>query len=906
MLPRMIALIVFVVNVALILSLVNFQVKEISWTLLNPSATPETVIPGCSNWLGVVGLYTAGLLYYFFGAAIWWVLLLLFYIPFRLFMLPNEGIRKQSICLTLIILTSCSIIAVQPWFLDQWTQEHMLVSAGGQFGHIIGTRLFLSFVSLGVTLAILLLIHAVSFVYYCDSGMKQLAEHFWRDCCALYRYLFVKVTSRKKSRWQERAAQELEELREDERKKASERSSITARPHSEPEIVPSRRNPYQGNAQQVVDQKIRMFEEQQAQELSKQAIPTARNFNKSIAPTDDIKEPISVIPMREYDGEAAAQDDSRYMPPAQRQQATSTETPSTPAAKPSAYSQPAPQPQASAPSASRQAVAVTPARSMEEYVFPPYELLHYEPISDEVDMAAQREMANMQQILLDTLSAFGYAVEPGDITRGPSITRYEIYPAKGLRINRITALRKDLMLATSSESINIIAPIPGKNSIGIELANEEKSPVFLRELLQDEIFLSKKFRIPVALGKDVYGNTVIGDLASMPHTLVAGTTGSGKSVCINSMIISMLYKFTPEELKLILIDPKTVEMQPYLKVPHLAIPVITDPARVIGALRWAVNEMEHRYRLFSRFGVRNFEDYNECSKDELPVEENYWDDEEEDTEVDYARIEAMASEIERQAEDEIDLTDEEQGELPLDDEDDVPDKLPYIVIIIDELADLMMVVKEDLENYVARLTQKARAAGIHLVVATQTPRSNVVTGIIKANIPSRIAFKVSSPLDSRIILDMDGADNLLGKGDCLFLPPTGIAGLTRAQGAFVSDREIQSVVTHCAMQVRQRFIKSATAELNNSVSAAAQSGKGGSGSPVSQDDVMDELYNRCVEMIIRERKASVSMIQRRFRIGYNRASLIMETLEERGIVSAPRGGKSERDILVDAPCDDEE
>ncbi len=549
----------------------------------------------------------------------------------------------------------------------------------------------------------------------------------------------------------------------------------------------------------------------------------------------------------------------------------------------------------------------SPARVEKEYTFPSYDLLHYEPVSDEVDMAAQREMANMQQILLDTLSAFGYAVEPGDITRGPSITRYEIYPAKGLRINRITALRKDLMLATSSESINIIAPIPGKNSIGIELANEEKSPVFLRELLQDEIFLSKKFRIPVALGKDVYGDTVIADLASMPHTLVAGTTGSGKSVCINSMIISMLYKFTPDELKLILIDPKTVEMQPYLKVPHLAIPVITDPARVIGALRWAVNEMEHRYRLFSRFGVRNFEDYNACSKDEFPVEENYWDDEEEEDDVvDYARIEAMASEIERQAEDEVDLSDEDDGELPLDDLDDIPDKLPYIVIIIDELADLMMVVKEDLENYIARLTQKARAAGIHLVVATQTPRSNVVTGIIKANIPSRIAFKVSSPLDSRIILDMDGADNLLGKGDCLFLPPTGIAGLTRAQGAFVSDREIQSVVVHCARQVRQRFIKSATAELNNSASAAAQSGKGGSGSPVSQDDVMDELYNRCVEMIIRERKASVSMIQRRFRIGYNRASLIMETLEERGVVSAPRGGKSERDILIDAPCEEEE
>ncbi len=876
LLPRLLALIILLVNIAFILSLISFNVSELAWSWLNPIASdPTRSIPACTNLLGLMGLYTAAILYYIFGAAIWWVLILLFYIPFRLFALPEESLRKQGICLTLIILTSCSILSIQPWILSEWTKNHMLISAGGQLGHLLGTRAILSLIGSMPALIYLALLHAVSCIYYADSTLKQIGLQFLNDGYLLLRYLFVILPSRMASGWKQNAQRELSELREiEELQKGKNR---VHQPVEEPILPPpvTRRD---GMHSVYLDDDSLDMQDDTPQNMEKQAIPTARNFRAEEQPTST-----PIIPQRTP--EKPAQDQSRYMPPAAR---------ATPIASKSREA-------ASAPST---ALPRAPQAS-KEYTFPSFELLHHEPISDELDLAAQKEMANMQQILLDTLSSFGYAVEPGDITRGPSITRYEIYPAKGLRINRITALRKDLMLATSSESINIIAPIPGKNSIGIELANEEKSPVFLRELLQDPKFLSNKYRIPVALGKDVYGETVIGDLASMPHTLVAGTTGSGKSVCINSMIISMLYKFTPDELKLILIDPKTVEMQPYLKVPHLAIPVITDPARVIGALRWAVNEMEHRYRLFSRFGVRNFEDYNECSKDELPVEENYWGDEDdEDEEVDYSRIEAMASEIERQAEDEIDLADEEQGELDLDEFDDIPDKLPYIVIIIDELADLMMVVKEDLENYVARLTQKARAAGIHLVVATQTPRSNVVTGIIKANIPSRIAFKVSSPLDSRIILDMDGADNLLGKGDCLFLPPTGIAGLTRAQGAFVSDREIQSVVTHCAMQVRQRFIKSATAELNNSASAA-QSGKGG-GSAVSQEDVLDELYSRCVEMIIRERKASVSMIQRRFKIGYNRASLIMEALEQRGVVSAPRGGKSERDILIDAPSDEDD
>ena len=530
-----------------------------------------------------------------------------------------------------------------------------------------------------------------------------------------------------------------------------------------------------------------------------------------------------------------------------------------------------------------------------DYPLPPYELLDYKPVPVEVTEAAAVEMQEKQQCIIDTLDTFKIAVTPGDITRGPSITRYEFFPPRGLRVNKIATLNKDLMMSTQSKSVNILAPIPGKATVGIELENTQKSPVYLRELLQSDAFNNPKLRIPVALGKDVYGNPVIGDLAAMPHTLVAGTTGSGKSVCINSMILSMLYKFRPDELKLILVDPKMVEMQPYRKLPHLACPVVTVAARVIGALRWAVNEMEHRYKLFSQVGVRNFEDFNnrppdeEREPEEEPVDESY---------VDYDAIDRMESEILRQAEEGRELTDEDQGEFDFEEEERVPTRLPYVVIIIDELADLMVMVKDDLESNIARLTQKARAAGIHLVAATQTPRANVVTGLIKANIPSRIAFRVASPLDSRIILDTTGAENLLGAGDCLFLPPGGISKMTRVQGAWVSDREIASIIQHCASHAKQKFEQGVTAEMNNSEGGGDGGGRIG---PKNLSEEDSELYTRCVNLVITSRKASTSMLQRHFSIGYGKAAKIMDMMEANGIIAPSQGSARAREVLVDPP-----
>jgi S-DNA-T family DNA segregation ATPase FtsK/SpoIIIE len=486
---------------------------------------------------------------------------------------------------------------------------------------------------------------------------------------------------------------------------------------------------------------------------------------------------------------------------------------------------------------------------------------------------------------VDTLKAFGIDVTPGDITRGPTITRYEIYPTTGLRVSRISQLEADLARATRAERINILAPIPGKDTVGIEIANSNKVAVPLHELLHDPDFRSAKKKIPLALGKDVYGKTVIGDLAAMPHLLVAGATGSGKSVCINSIIASILFKFGPDELRFIMVDPKVVEMQMYNKLPHMVVPVVTDPKKTVAALKWVVNEMEKRYRIFAKEGVRNFDGYNNrprpdkdiTSVAELEPEEG----EEEEEEVDLEEIEEIASALE-----DGDLGPEaEFEELELEDEE-IPDRFPYIVVLIDELADLMQTAPADVEMCIARIAQKARAAGIHLIIATQTPRADVVTGIIKANIPSRIAFQVSSALDSRVILDTKGADKLVGKGDMLYLPP-GSAKLERAQGAFVSDAEVERIVDHCAKQAKPRYEKDIRESIDN----------GGMEDDEEVSDADEELIIKCIEVVRQEQKASTSLLQRRLRLGYTRAARMVDILEQRGIVGPSDGAKA-REVFL--------
>jgi S-DNA-T family DNA segregation ATPase FtsK/SpoIIIE len=523
----------------------------------------------------------------------------------------------------------------------------------------------------------------------------------------------------------------------------------------------------------------------------------------------------------------------------------------------------------------------------ENYELPGFDLLDIDESADTPE-ANREELLYTQRTIIETLQAFGIEVTAGDITRGPTITRYEIYPSTGLRVSRISQLEADIARATCAERINILAPIPGKDTVGIEIANNQKVAVPLHELLHDPEFRSAKKKIPLALGKDVYGKTVIGDLAAMPHCLVAGATGSGKSVCINSIIASMLFKFGPDELRFIMVDPKVVEMQMYNRLPHLVVPVVTDPKKTVAALKWVVNEMEKRYRIFAKIGVRNFDSFNGRPRPEKePIIEPEEIEPEETIEfeeaVDDESIESIALALESgELGAEADDDDDEQEIF----EDKIPDRFPYIVVLIDELADLMQTAPADVEMCIARIAQKARAAGIHLIIATQTPRADVVTGIIKANIPCRIAFQVSSALDSRVILDTKGADKLVGKGDMLYLPP-GSAKLERAQGAFVTDAEIERIIDHCAKQGKPKF--------ETDIQASINSDNDDDDDDVSQAD--EELIMRCIEVVRQEQKASTSLLQRRLRLGYTRAARMVDILEQRGIVGPGEGAKA-REVFL--------
>ena len=523
--------------------------------------------------------------------------------------------------------------------------------------------------------------------------------------------------------------------------------------------------------------------------------------------------------------------------------------------------------------------------SCEDYELPSLDLLDPIEVGDR-QAADPAELLAVQDMVIDTLAQFGISVSRGDITRGPTITRYEVYPAKGVRVDKIVSLERDIARATRAERINILAPIPGKDTVGIEIANSKKQKVTLRELLENDDFQNAKAKIPIALGKDVYGKTIIADLAAMPHGLVAGTTGSGKSVCINAIIASILYRFTPEDLRFIMIDPKVVEMQIYNSLPHLVVPVVTDPKKVLLALRWAIDEMEKRYAIFAKTGVRNINSFNDRP---LPKSQAELDA------IAEAKAAAMPElPLDEEAVDPESLTSEERIEkmttikVQRDTELIIPDRMPYIVIIVDELADLMQTAPADVESAIARITQKARAAGIHMIIATQTPRADVITGVIKANVPCRIAFQVASALDSRVILDENGAERLLGQGDMLYRPP-GTSRLIRAQGVLVTDEEIRQVVEHASKQSEPAFESSIHERLQGS-------GSGDEEEEVSDED--EELVEKCIEVMRQEKKASTSLFQRRLRLGYTRAARILDILELRGYVGAGEGAKP-REILVD-------
>ncbi len=473
----------------------------------------------------------------------------------------------------------------------------------------------------------------------------------------------------------------------------------------------------------------------------------------------------------------------------------------------------------------------------EQYEYPPVEILSRG--NKKSVKGGAKALTEKATKLQRTLYSFGVSAKVENISVGPAITRYELKPAEGVRVNKIANLADDIALNLAAESIRIEAPIPGKQAVGIEIPNKEKESVPLRDVIESDEFENNKSKLSVALGKDVAGNVVVADIAKMPHVLIAGSTGSGKSVCINTIITSFIYNAKPSEVKLVMVDPKVVELSVYNGIPHLLIPVVTDPRKAAGALAWAVQEMDNRYNLFAQKGVRDLKGYN-------------------------ATIEK----------------DEETG----------IGKLPQIVIIIDELADLMMVAAKDVEDAICRLAQKARAAGMHLVIATQRPSVDVITGLIKANVPSRIAFAVSSQIDSRTILDQVGAEKLLGKGDMLFYPASASKPI-RVQGTFVSDEEVERIVDF----VKSNGVASYSEDILEEIEKANKSDK--EIAEDAEEDDTDPFLMEAIETVIEIGQASTSFIQRRFKVGYARAGRIIDQMEARGIISGYEGSKP-RQVLI--------
>jgi DNA segregation ATPase FtsK/SpoIIIE-like protein len=526
-------------------------------------------------------------------------------------------------------------------------------------------------------------------------------------------------------------------------------------------------------------------------------------------------------------------------------------------------------------------ITVASAPIIGNYRLPSIDLLSL-PDTSVKPTETKEELMSNARLMVQTLAQFGIEVAPGDITKGPTITRYELHPAPGVKLEKIAGLTNNIAAAMKAERLNILAPIPGKSSVGVEVPNAVKTKVIMRDLLESPEWQSTKARIPLALGKDVYGHPIIADLAEMPHVLIAGSTGSGKSVCINTIIASLVYRFSPDQLRFVMIDPKVVELQQYNALPHLVVPVVTDPKKVILALRWVVNEMEKRYQIFARVGVRNIKSFNERPKDKPLL-----------TKEPELPLTARKERVEPGA-DGFAVEIDEQIVVPRDEDIVIPEKLSYIVVIIDELADLMLVAPADVEMAIARITQMARAAGIHCIVATQRPSVDVITGVIKANIPARIAFQVAAKVDSRTILDQMGADKLLGKGDMLYLPP-GSGRLIRAQGALITDAEIEAVMNHISVQGKPSY--------EPEIHQALQKAQSSMGSlPLDPDDEGssedDELLQKCIDVIRTEKKASVSLLQRRLKLGYGRAARMMDELEDRGVVG-PSKGAEPRDILID-------
>jgi len=832
----------------LLVALISYEPADLPQHAAPPNPVPE-------NWIGRFGAYMGYGLFFVFGAAAFLIPVLLLgfglahFVPILMYLMHSWRARGAA---TGLIISCMGILDLFDSSLGGLTQTIGSHSAGGLIGQILNDKLIVFFFNRTGAVIIYFTFYLASLVAITNFDVSAWLHELWERFKDRRDRLDpdISVEERTLHRKARALAKQAKELQEEAEKSGL---GVDGLPVPEPTI----RDLSISNGAETPRKRGK-----KTKGKDKDKDPALMHVGDVIhagevkgATTEDILGKSSTV-----EDEGIGED----IPPPNTEDQENAPNP-TPA--PRAVSQPYKR-----PSKKKQPIRVSVPPVIGNYDLPTIKFLN-EPDKNLKPTDSKEELVANARLMQNTLGQFGIEVSLGDITKGPTITRYELHPAPGIKLEKIANLSNNISAALKAERINILAPIPGKSSVGVEVPNAVKTKVIMRDLLESDEWDHSKARIPVVLGKDVYGKPIVADLADMPHLLIAGSTGSGKSVCINAIIASLLYRFSPEDLRLVMIDPKVVELQQYNVLPHLVVPVVTDPKKVVLALRWVVTEMEKRYQIFAKVGVRNIASFNSRPKDEpkkeqqeLPLNQNAGED---------GNAEGFAVEI------------DEEIAVPREEDIVIPEKLSYIVVVIDELADLMLVAPSDVEMAIARITQMARAAGIHCIVATQRPSVDVITGVIKANIPARIAFQVASKIDSRTILDSMGADKLLGKGDMLYLPP-GSAKLIRAQGVLITDQEIQQVVDHIAVQGKPNY----EMEIHEKLSKPSVSAE------ESECNEDEELIEKCIEVIRSEQRASVSLMQRRLRLGYTRAARIMDELERRGVVG-PGKGAEPREILID-------
>jgi len=839
------ALVLLGIGVLLMMSLSSYDPKDVSASTSTPNNPAH-------NFVGPVGAWIAFCLYFMFGVAAYLIPAMCIGFAWASWVARETHLGRKTVWATVAVVTGACLLNGE-WLasLFQASQlKYNLTSPGG----FVGERLVAAFGIFGKgEFIIFLVLYAVSIVLLLDAkpgllfaALVTFIQDWRRDLKSKKANVRDELEGRQKDL--EKRARDLgEEV--DRRKKELDRKPEREIPAALQGLMPKGDPKYEDRSIPSSDPSK---DKKRSLTIPEEVVVSAAELAaKWDSKSETLTKPAKKSESTPKPDKPEKKEKPEVAPVATTAELLGNQPPQDDVArvdaKANSKTKPTPVPAAPPPK---------PPPDWSKYKLPPIDLLDFPPISSrKVDI--KEDLKLNAQILEATLREFGIEVQMGDVTKGPVITRYEIHPAPGVKVEKILGLNNNISLAMKAQSVRILAPIPGKGCVGIEVPNSSSTVVYLRDIMETQEWKSHKARIPLALGKDVAGNPIIADLTEMPHLLVAGATGSGKTVCINAILACLLHHASPADLRFLMIDPKIVEMQGYNGLPHLMVPVVTDAKKVILALRYVINEMERRYQMFAKVGVRNIAGFNSRKKPApKPV------DPEEDSQPKLI-------------------------EVPRDAEPPIPEKIPYIVVIVDELADLMLVAPADVENAIARLAQLSRAVGIHMILATQRPSVDVITGVIKANFPARIAFQMASKVDSRTILDANGADKLLGKGDMLYLPP-GSSKLIRAQGVFIQDEEIKRTVEFIKAQSEPNYELTIHEKLQKETISASDMG----------EDEDEELVEQAIEILRTEQRASVSLLQRRMRIGYTRAARIMDLLEERKIVG-PNKGAEPRDILID-------